>query len=119
MVVQKNLIGSVALAGSAVDTYLGVAQGDTKQVAMSTVKLLCDTTTGIVDFTLPEISDFAGFENIQIIVFDSGENASVSNITLRAGGTDQINGAATLVISADAGSVILEIANGNRWINVA
>jgi len=115
MVVQKTLLGSQTLAGSAVDSYSLIASDETKQLAMEEVKLLCNTATGVVNATLPEISSLPA-QNVRVTVFDSGNLAGTSNITITAGGTDKINGAATKVINSNSGSFVLAVAKDGQWI---
>ena len=67
---------------------------------------------------VPGISAFNGLLNAKIIVSDEADNASANNITINADSNDNINGGAdggNIVISADGGSVSMEIANKTDW----
>ena len=115
-VIGKTLLGQVELAGDAANTYTFGASGETKSIANAEVRIVCDTTTDIVDFTLPEISEFAGFYGIlKVIVIDDASNAATQNITVRAGGSDKINDAASVVIAADGGSLQLSVGAEGLW----
>jgi len=114
-VVGIKLSGNQTLAGSGADTYVASAVGDTKNVQQQEVVINCGTTAGVVDVTLPEIVDFADIDNVKVTVVDVDGNATASNITVRGGGSDTINGAATLVIGADNGVAVIGIANGTEW----
>jgi hypothetical protein len=56
--------------------------------------------------------------NKQYIVVDTGNNASVSTITIVAESGEFINNEPTLVINVNNGSVILETTSNNQWIAV-
>ena len=114
-VVEIKLAGNRSVAGSGVDTYVAAVVGDTKNVQQQEVVLNCGTTAGIVDITLPEIAGYNDIDNIKVTVVDIDGNAVANNITVRAGGSDTINGVATLVIAANNGVAVLGIANGTEW----
>ena len=115
-VVNKVLLGRVVLAGSATDTYVGVASPLTANMQQADVRVLCGSTAGVVDITLPEISSFKGLDQgLRIMVTDADGAASTKNITVRAAGSDTIEGAATQVISTNSQSLIFRVADATLW----
>ncbi len=113
--IALTLLGSQTLAGTGVDNYVLSATDETNNVQQQECILNCGTTAGVVDVTLPEIVDFNDIDNVKVTVFDVDGNALANNITIRAAGSDTINGAATLVIGANNGVAVLGIANGTEW----
>jgi len=115
-VLSKTLLGQVVIAGSAADTYLAVASPLTANLQQATVRVQCATTTGVVDLTLPEISTFKGlYQGLKIMVIDSSGAAATSNITVRAAGSDTIEGSATEVISTNSQTLIFRVSDATLW----
>jgi hypothetical protein len=115
-VVLKTLLGSVSLDGSATDTYLFEASPLTQNVQQDTVRVACKTAAGVVGFTLPEIASYNGnYGNVNVIVFDDESNAGANNITVTCGGTDTIEGAATLVIATNDEAKTLTVSAEGKW----
>lgn len=75
----------------------------------------CNSTAGAISITLPEIADLLWGWNCRIHVIDTAATADSNAITITAGGSDKINGAATLVINQENASAILEIVNQTNW----
>ena len=115
-VVTKSLLGQVTLAGAAGDTYVLTASALTANVQQADVRIFALTTTGIVDVTLPEITEFLGlWSGLRVMVVDSSGAAAASNITVRAGGADTIEGSATEVISTNDKCLIFRVAENGMW----
>jgi len=86
--------------------------------AVNEVRLLIDsalTVPATVDVNLPQIANFDGIFNVQIFVVDSGGNASAKNIVVTPFAGDTINGGASITLSTDGSSAILQIADGTHW----
>jgi hypothetical protein len=116
-VVLKKLLGNVNLEGSGADTYEAQASDLTRNVQQEVVRVNCNTTPGIVDFTLPEIASYNGnYGGTTVIVFDGASNAGANNITVRPGGSDTIEGAATAVISTNDGAIELRVSSETTWV---
>ena len=62
------------------------------------------TDTGAASLNLPLASLVRGR---YFVIIDSGGNASGNNITVNASGSDQINGASSLVIATDSSATVL------------
>ena len=79
----------------------------TPQLYNDDVILNCDTSTGAVIINLLEIP--ANFWNTQwrLYIIDSGNNASVNNITINAGSGQTINGSSSLVVSTNSAQIVL------------
>jgi hypothetical protein len=66
--------------------------------------IIVDTTTAAIQVTLP----LASTENGRIIIVkDSEGSASVNNITVESQGSETVEGATSLLIQSDYGSIIL------------
>lgn len=67
------------------------------------------TDTGIVTITLPQISALTTSANAArvFIIKDTDGNAATNNITINRAGSDTIDGATSVEITADYGVVIL------------
>ena len=72
--------------------------------------VLCDTSGGACTPTLPT----GMVKGWQVIVQDKG-SAGTNNITITRGGSDTINGANTLVISANYGRKVLFSDGAGKW----
>jgi hypothetical protein len=86
--------------------------------AVNEVRLLIDSTLTVpatVDVNLPQIANFDGIFNVQIFVVDSGNNASVKDIVVTPFAGDTINGGASITLSTDGSSAIIQIADGTHW----
>jgi hypothetical protein len=81
------------------------------------VTLDCDTVAGTVEINLPPLETVAdlGGNAVEVVINDSGNNASANNITINADGTDRIEGSASLVVSTDTETVVLIVANDGNW----
>ncbi len=88
----------------------------TQTLNLQEVRLYVDTTTDAISILLPKVADFPA-QNVKIYVTDYKGNAAANNITVEADPADTINGAASVVISANKGSLKLEIGADNEWIN--
>lgn len=87
---------SLKLDYNAITSNYSCSSGDTA--------IIIDTTTTAIQVTLP----LASAENGRVIVIkDSEGSASVNNITVEPQGSETIEGASSLLISSDYGSVIL------------
>mgnify|MGYP003624442916 FL=1 len=113
---NKTLLGTVKLTGSATDTYLGVASPLTANIQQATVRVLCDTASGVVNFTLPEISTYKGlYQGLKIMIVDSGGASAVSNITLTAASGDTIEGNPSITIEVNQQVLLLRVADNLLW----
>lgn len=86
--------------------------------ATNEVRLLIDSTLtvpAIISVNLPQIANFDGIFNVQIFVVDSGDNASVKDIVVTPFAGDTINGGASLTLSTDGSTAVIQIADGNHW----
>lgn len=90
----------------------------TPQLYNDDVILNCDTSTGAVIINLLEIS--ANFWNTQwrLYIIDSGNNASVNNITINAGSGQTINGSSSLVVSTNSAQIVLQISSNTAFVGV-
>jgi len=115
-VILKKLLGSVKLPGSAVDTYLFEASPLTQNVQQDTVRVACKTVAGVVACELPEIASYNGnYGNVTVLVFDDEANAAANNITVTPGGTDTIEGKASLVIAVNDEAKTLVVLAEGKW----
>lgn len=80
------------------------------------VTLLCDTTLGIVKVDLLEIPADRWLTTWRIYIVDSGNNASVNNITIAAPIGYTINGAASAVINVNGGIAVLTISSNTSYL---
>jgi hypothetical protein len=90
----------------------------TPQLYNDDVILNCDTSTGAVIINLLEIP--ANFWNTQwrLYIIDSGNNASVNNITINAGSGQTINGSSSLVVSTNSAQIVLQISSNTAFVGV-
>jgi hypothetical protein len=79
------------------------------------VVLNCDTSTGPVTIDLAKIPDNFFSTQYKLYIVDSGNNASVNNITINAGAGQTINTAAFIKISTNKGSVVVTISNNTTY----
>jgi len=79
------------------------------------VVLNCDTSTGPVTIDLAKIPDDYFSTQYKLYIVDSGNNASVNNITINAGAGQTINTAAFIKISTNKGSVVVTISNNTTY----
>jgi len=87
---------SLKLDYNSISTNYSCSAGDTT--------IIVDTTSTTVQVTLP----VANTENGRIIIIkDSEGSASVNNITVEPQGSETIEGATSLLVQSDYGSVIL------------
>ena len=115
-VVNKTLLGNVVLAGSGANTYVGLASPLTANVQQAEVRVLCATTTGVVDLTLPIISTYKSlYQGLKIMVVDSSGAAATSPITVRAGSGDTIEGAASIAMNTNSETLIFRVADDMLW----
>jgi hypothetical protein len=98
-------------------TFNLAASENWKQSQTRRVNLEADTSSAPVTLNLPEIADVEalGGSSVEIVVNDLSANAGANNITIVPGGSDTIDGAANLVISANSGTAVLIVANGTTW----
>ena len=75
-----------------------------KNVQNQEVYLVCDTTLGAVNITLPTIASLGGFQNVKFYISDGANNAATNNITILKQGTDVIDATSSVVINADGGA---------------
>lgn len=95
-----------------------VYDADVNSDAVNEVRLLINSTATVpatVDVNLPQIANFQGIFNVAIYVVDSGNNASVKNIVVTPFAGDTINGGASITLSTDGSSAIIQIADGTHW----
>ncbi len=80
------------------------------------VVLLCDTSSAPVVINLFDIPD--GFWSTQwkLYIVDYSNNAGTNSITINAGGTQQINDAASLVLNVNGTSAVVEIVSDDKFI---
>jgi hypothetical protein len=115
-VVNKTLLGRVVLPGSGADTYTLEASALTANVQQADVRVLCNTTAGVVTCTLPEISTFNGlWQGMRIVFVDAQGNANANNITINRAGSDTIEGGANHVVTVNSKCVILRVADEGMW----
>ena len=115
-VVDKLCLGQVPVAGSASDTYTLTASPLTATLQQADVRILCTTSSGVCDVTLPEISTFKGlWQGLRIMVVDLSGAAATSNITVRSAGSDLIEGAATEVMNTNNECLIFRVATDAKW----
>ena len=115
-VVTKELLGLVVLPGSATDTYVLTASSLTGNLQQSNVRILCDTSTGVVNLTLPEISTFNNlYQGLVILIVDSGNNAGSNTISISPGGSDTLEGDASAEIGKNSKSMCLRVADRLLW----
>ena len=76
---------------------------------------ICDTASGVVSVTLPEISTLTS--NVKLIFKDNG-NASGNIITINRSGSDMIDGSVSLVLNTNYESKTLVSDGGTNWLIV-
>lgn len=101
-----------------IDTLNLVVDPQWKNVQQQEVFLECDTTQGAVSINLFEIADLNRFWNVKVIISDYGNNASVNNIVITAGGGDLIdqNGTVQVVLNLKGESVTFQPVSETSWI---
>lgn len=83
----------------------------------SMLYLLSGAGTGAVGVSLPLLSTISGSDNFTLTIKDAANNASTNNITITPNVPDLIDGAASLVISADSGKRTV-VTDGTNWFTV-
>jgi hypothetical protein len=101
-----------------IDTLNLVVDPQWKNVQQQEVFLECDTTQGVVSINLFEIADLNRFWNVKVIISDYGNNASVNNIVITAGGGDLIDqdGTVQIVLNLNGESVTFQPVSETSWI---
>ena len=101
-----------------IDTLNLVVDPQWKNVQQQEVFLECDTSVGTVSINLFEIADLNRFWNVKIIISDYGNNASVNNITITAGGTNLIDqdGTVQIILNLNGESVTFQPVSETSWI---
>lgn len=99
-------------------TYDLVVDPQWKNVQQQDVYLECDTTDKKVTINLFEIVDLNRFWNVRLFISDYGNNASVNNIIINAGGSDWLDDASTvqIVLNVNGESVTIQPVSENSWI---
>lgn len=92
-------------------TYNFPATIDLQNRMIERCVLTCDTSGGPITINMPAIADLGGFLNLEVVIVDVGNNASVNNITVNASGTDLINSAANNIINTNRAIVTYKIAS--------
>ena len=76
--------------------------------------LLCDTSGGAVNLTLPKISGDVNTGS-KLTIVDSGNNAGVNLITATANASDNINGRANIQVCVNGGVLTLSPVSSTKW----
>jgi hypothetical protein len=99
-------------------TYGLKADPTWKQVTLDEIYLECDTSSAPVTINLFEIAELDGFWNVKIYVSDISNNALNNNITINAGGSDDIDGDgnSNVQITGNGEAVALKIVSGTQWL---
>lgn len=114
MVITKTCLGTLPLLGG--NTYELVASPQTSNVQQNVVRINCDTMTGPITISLPEIASYFGlYGNVELIISDTGNNAGANNITIVAFAPDKIEGAMNHIIASNSASERLTIAADGFW----
>lgn len=82
------------------------------------VILLCNTTTGAVSLTLLDIPANVWSTQSKLYVVDSGNNASVNNITINAPVGFTVNGQASTTINTNGGCVIINPVSNTNYLSI-
>ena len=80
--------------------------------------IFCDTAKNKITIILPNIAE-SGLNNLEdygFYIVDSGNNASVNNITIIAGGVQKVNSLKSLSISSDGGVASISVASLYDWV---
>lgn len=106
----KTITGSYTLD---VDTSWRLGQ-------LQEIYLQCDTSLAPVTIDLFEIADLEQFWNVKIFITDVSGNASANNITINAGGSDEIDesGTTSLTIATDGASISLQVVSDTKWLAI-
>ena len=101
-----------------IDTLNLVVDPQWKNVQQQEVFLECDTTQGAVSINLFKIAHLNRFWNVKVIISDYGNNASVNNIVITAGGGDLIDqdGTVQVVLNLNGESVTFQPVSETSWI---
>ena len=101
-----------------IDTLNLVVDPQWKNVQQQEVFLECDTTLAPVTINLFEIADLNRFWNVKVIISDYGNNASVNNIVITAGGGNLIDqdGTVQIVLNLNGESVTFQPVSETSWI---
>jgi hypothetical protein len=75
------------------------------------VYIVCDTSSGVVNVTLPEVNQ--DYMNVEFYISDGSSNAAINNINVLANGTDLINGASGIVLDTDNGCCSIFVASSS------
>lgn len=101
-------------------TYDLVANPQWRQLQLQDVYLDCDTQNGQVVINLFEINELNRFWNVRLFISDFGNNASINNIIINAGGSDTLDDSSTvqIVLNIDGESIIIQPVSENKWIGL-
>ncbi len=94
--------------------YTLVVDPTWRQLALAAVYLECDSTAGPIAITLPLISAFAGFRNMQLFVVDVAGTAAANPITIVPVAPNTIDGG-TATIDVNNGAAEVQIMSDNIW----
>ncbi len=86
-----------------------------KYVVNDEIRLICDSTLGVINIQLPEISELAGFLNLKIFIIDEAGTAATNAINIFSGGADTINNGASLAVSTNGAELSIYIASKTAW----
>lgn len=80
------------------------------------VILLCDTSSAPVVIDLLDIPENRWNTTYKLYVFDMAGNASTNNITINAGGSQQINNQASLVLNQNNSGALIRVASNTAYL---
>ena len=109
--------GELVYGNSSIQTIIAAGGSTSSTATINNLIYLIDTNTNNTAYTL-NLFSAVGNTGAEVIIKDSGGDASSYNITIDGNGSETIDGSTTIVINSNYGRLHL-VSNGTSWFDIS